>query len=133
MIKLFKLHCTVEEVTCLKSLFTGYKRSIKVQNQLHLTWSMSSASVLSSTSRNTSVRVFQLTGCFPLPAIHSWRIFELICSALHLCSCSSASNRAPVLSSRSRIPKSLYLMLISWGMLNFLSRPWNLIHSFSVG
>ena len=84
-------------------------------------------------SRSTSISVLQLTGCFPLPLIHSWRISVLICSASSLCLCSMLWTLAPVDDSKRRKPNQVYLVLISWGMLILLSLPRNLISSSIVG
>ena len=81
----------------------------------------------------TSVSVFQVTGCLPLPATHPSMISILISFASLLCLWARARILTPLWSSCRRRPKSLYLTPISWGMLILLSFPQNLIHSMRVG
>ena len=105
----------------------------KLLHNYPLIASISSASMLSSISCKTSVRVFQVTGCLPLPVIHCSRISLLISSALFIYSWAIALTLCQFSSSNRKRPKSWYLMPISWGMLIFLSLPWKWIHSRRVG
>ena len=98
-----------------------------------LTTSISLARVQSPMSHNTSVSVCQLTGFFPLPVAHSWRISLLIRSASSLCLSSMFRTLVPLRSSSRRRPKSWYLVLIFSAMLIIPSLPWNLMHSSKVG
>ena len=98
-----------------------------------LTASISPASTLSPVLCKTSMRVFQETGCLPLPANHSSRIATVIFSASFACLCVRASTLSRVLSSRRRNPNAFQSLPISWLMLIFLFNPWNLMHSISVG
>ena len=91
-----------------------------------------SHSVLSSMSRKTWVRVFQVTGCLPLPATHSSMISILISFESLLCLWARWRILAP-LWSFSRRPNSRYLTPISWGMLILAFLPRNLMHSIRVG
>ena len=94
---------------------------------------MSSASTPSPVSRSTSIRVLQLTGFFPRPETHSWRISMLISSALPRCLLVIAATFDPVSSFRSRMPKFIYLVPISRVILIFLFLPWKLSSSGRVG
>jgi len=98
-----------------------------------LTASISPASTLSSESCNTSVRVFQVTGCLPLPAIHTSRMFAVVFSASFIHFSAIALTLSPVLSSRRRIPNVLYFVPISAGKLILPFNPCSLIHSGNVG
>ena len=100
----------------------------------HLLVLISSESVVSSMSRKTSTRVCQVTGCFPLPSSHSWRISVFIDLASFECLCSIISTLDPFLSSRRKVPNSTYLVAISTGMLTILpSGHLNFSSSFRVG
>ena len=98
-----------------------------------LTASISPASTLSSESCNTSVRVFQVTGCLPLPAIHSLRMFVVVFSASFMYFSAIALTLSPDLSSRRRIPNVLYFVPTSAGKLILLFTPCSLMHSSNVG
>ena len=112
-----------------------------VEVLLHLPNSSSGNSIIASisvasallTSCKTSTRVFQVTGCLPLPAIHCWRISVLIRSASLRCSWTRLLTLDPVLSSRRRIPKFIYWVPISEEMSIIRIFPRNLIHSIRVG
>ena len=99
----------------------------------NLTSSISVARVQSSISCNTTVSVFQLTGFFPLPVAHSWRISVLIFSTSPLCLHSMLQTRILFTSLRRNMPNWLYFVPISCGMLIVLCLPWNRMHSNTVG
>ena len=99
----------------------------------HLTSTISAASASNPMSNKTSTRVFQVTGCLPLPQTHSLRTSTLIISVSPWYLCSISWILAPVESSRRRTPNWKYFVPISWGMLIRLSFPWNPTHSRSVG
>ena len=107
--------------------------SVRNYGDCNLTALMSPARIERSISHKTSVSVSQLTGCFPFPAIQSWRISVLIRSASSLYLCSILRTLSPVVSSKRRMPKLWYLVPISWGILIFLSLPSKLMQSGRVG
>ena len=81
---------------------------------------ISSARLTSWMSCKTFTRVFQVTGCLPLPVSHSWRISVFILSASSLNFCSIILILNPFLSSRRNVPKLIYLVDIATGILTTL-------------
>ena len=89
-------------------------------SERHLLVLISPARVESSTSRKTSTRVVQFTGCLPLPVSHSWRISVFIRSASFKCLWAIIFTLDPFLSSRRKAPNWTYLVATSTGMLTTL-------------
>ncbi len=87
--------------------------------------SISSANAYKPTSRNTSVRLFQDTGFFPLPLIHSCNIRRFILWTLSWHWSSMLAMKVPLSSSSSFIPNSKYLHPISLHISILRYLPWN--------
>ena len=111
-----KILCACEEkfasiiLSCMILLYQNV--NIKIYSTVdivgfNLITSISLARVPRPILCNTSVSVFQLTGFFPLPVAHSWRISVLICTVSPLCLSSMLLTIVPLWSFRSKVPNWL--------------------------
>ena len=116
----FTRDTTHTQNTLKNSMFSCISKHVIHCSEGHLLVLISPARVESSTSRKTSTRVVQFTGCLPLPVSHSWRISVFIRSASFKCLWAIIITLDPLLSSRRKVPNWTYLVATSTGMLTTL-------------